>query len=65
MYIHFDASKDKRPCLADGNHCENSIIPKMEKLPIGKYRWPDGLYRVFFLTGTPPKSSKYEKVNLG
>ena len=22
-------------------------------------------YRVFFLTGTPPKSSKYKKVNLG
>ena len=22
-------------------------------------------YRVFFLTGTPPKSSKYRKVNLG
>jgi len=23
------------------------------------------LYRVFFLTGTPPKNSKYKKVNLG
>ena len=23
------------------------------------------IYRVFFLTGTPPKSSKYKKVNLG
>ena len=23
------------------------------------------VYRVFFLTGTPPKSSKYKKVNLG
>ena len=23
------------------------------------------LYRVFFLTGTPPKNSKYRKVNLG
>ena len=23
------------------------------------------LYRVFFLTGTPPKSSEYKKVNLG
>ena len=23
------------------------------------------LYRVFFLTGTPPKSSKYKKINLG
>ena len=27
--------------------------------------WPERSCRVFFLTGTPPKSSKYKKVNLG
>ena len=25
----------------------------------------ESIYRVFFLTGTPPKNSKYKKVNLG
>ena len=32
---------------------------------IRKYNGLYSTYRVFFLTGTPPKSSKYKKVNLG
>ena len=62
LSTNYGASVTSQPSwnLCDENYDDNGDIDYN-----GNIDDDDGNYRVFFLTGTSPKISKYKKVNLG